>query len=116
MEDEARSRGATLRSLNQAVGFVTLIVTAIALAAWMLLGLDGLLPPLPGLVWTVLTLVAILFAVALIADERIAEAIKLVREIAALVLLVGLARRLGQTESAPWTDLADLLRSIVAGA
>jgi|SoiMethySBSTD1v2_1073268.scaffolds.fasta_scaffold2340690_2 hypothetical protein len=116
MDDEQPSRGATLRTLNQAAGFVTLLLTGIAFAGWLLLGLDGVLPPVPGLVWTALTFGALLLAMPLIADERVSEAIKLIREIAALVLLVGLIRRLGQTESAPWTDLADLLRSIVAGA
>jgi hypothetical protein len=116
MEEEGPSRGATLRSLNQAAGFLTLIATGLAFASWVLLGLDGVLPPLPGLVWTGLTIGALLLAMPLIADERVSEAIKLIREIAALVLLVGLIRRLGQTDSAPWTDLADLLRSIVAGA
>jgi hypothetical protein len=109
------TRGASLRTLNQVVGWMTLLATAIAFASWVLLGLGGVLPPLPGWAWSLLSLPAILLGAALIADERIAEAVKLVRELAALVLLVGLIRRLGATESAPWTDLADLFRSILVG-
>jgi hypothetical protein len=114
-DDVIQTEGTFIRSANQVVGFLTLVATGVALAGWMLLGLGGILPGLPALFWTVLTLPAILLGSALIADPRISEGIRLVREIAALILLVGLIRRLGQTESAPWSDLADLLRSIVAG-
>jgi hypothetical protein len=114
--EETQAQGAFLRSLNQVVGGMTLVATGIAFAGWMLLGLGGIVPQLPAWIWSVLTIPAILIAAAAIADDRVSEAIRLVRELAALVLLVGLIRRLGQTESAPWTDLVDLLKSIVAGA
>jgi hypothetical protein len=72
------------------------------------------IPPLLWL-WPLPGLLTVLLVSAAIADARVMQVVGLVRGLAALVLVVGLAWRLSHTGPAAWTDLADLLRPTVSG-